>query len=240
MGSNRTGARARAVERSYWKSWSATGIEVDGGWSDDELDQDPMVLSSRAIVVPGLLRGDKLIVCIMSSPSIICGQAALSVDLLVLLASVYFPHSPAFCLFTKSGSLADVRDLVEEARKRKKDGYLRNEQAPVVFVPFDPTEERQGGDGRTKMPLSPTVAGSEQHPFGAGYVLSGGSIQFGEPSSQPLGFSHSISSGSLVQLQFGDGTRSFWAPNRGQMLQSRRSQSREDLSSSVEAHMVKV
>ncbi|PKU66992.1 probable apyrase 7 [Dendrobium catenatum] len=96
------------------------------------------------------------------------------------------------------------------------------------------------GDGRTKMPLSPTVAGSEQHPFGAGYVLSGGSIQFGEPSSQPLGFSHSISSGSLVQLQFGDGTRSFWAPNRGQMLQSRRSQSREDLSSSVEAHMVKV
>ncbi|XP_020575487.1 probable apyrase 7 [Phalaenopsis equestris] len=95
------------------------------------------------------------------------------------------------------------------------------------------------GDGRTKMPLSPTVAGSE-HPFATGFGLSGGSIQFGEPSSHPLGFSHSISSGSLLQLPFGDRSRPFWSPNRGQMLQSRRSQSREDLISSIEAHMVKV
>ncbi|KAI0502191.1 hypothetical protein KFK09_017138 [Dendrobium nobile] len=39
----------------------------------------------------------------------------------------------------------DLRDLAEEARERKKDCYLRNEQAPVVFVPTDPTEERRGG-----------------------------------------------------------------------------------------------
>lgn len=97
------------------------------------------------------------------------------------------------------------------------------------------------GDGRTKLPLSPTVAGSQQHSFGAGYGLAGGSIQFGEPSFHPLGFSHSISSGSLFQLQFGDGNGSFWAPNRGQTLQSRRSQSREDLSSSlVDAHVMKI
>lgn len=90
-----------------------------------------------------------------------------------------------------------------------------------------------------KLPLSPTIARSEQHPFGTAYGLSGGGIQFGETFSQPLGFSHSISSGSLLQLQFGDRNGSFWAPNRGQTLQSRRSQSREDLSSSLaDAHVV--
>ncbi|KAI0507934.1 hypothetical protein KFK09_014062 [Dendrobium nobile] len=36
-----------------------------------------------------------------------------------------------------------LRDFSEEARERKKDGYLRNEQAPVfVVVTSDPTEER--------------------------------------------------------------------------------------------------
>ncbi|PKA50745.1 putative apyrase 7 [Apostasia shenzhenica] len=93
------------------------------------------------------------------------------------------------------------------------------------------------GDGRTKLPLSPTVACSEPHPFSAGY----GAGHFTQPSSQPVGFQQSLASGSLLQLQFGDGTGSFWAPNRGQMLQSRRSQSREDLSSSLaDAHVMKV
>ncbi|KAL0918185.1 hypothetical protein M5K25_010179 [Dendrobium thyrsiflorum] len=47
--------------------------------------------------------------------------------------------------FTKSGSSADLRDLAEEARERKKDLYFRNKQAPFVFVPSDATEERRGG-----------------------------------------------------------------------------------------------
>ncbi|PKU74850.1 hypothetical protein MA16_Dca005041 [Dendrobium catenatum] len=40
---------------------------------------------------------------------------------------------------------ADLRDLAEEVRERKKDGYLRNEQAPVVVVISHRTEEQRGG-----------------------------------------------------------------------------------------------
>lgn len=55
--------------------------------------------------------------------------------------------------------------------------------------------------------------------------------------------SHSYSSNNLGQMQFDSSNiGTFWSPHRSQMrLQSRRSQSREDLNSSVaEAHMVKV
>ncbi|KAJ6834207.1 putative apyrase 7 [Iris pallida] len=100
------------------------------------------------------------------------------------------------------------------------------------------------GDGKVKTPLSPTIADSEQHPFGMGYGLGGSSsIQLMESPFQPIGFSHSISSGSLGQMQFGSGSgSSFMTPLRGQAtLQSRRSQSREDLISSlVEAQAAKV
>lgn len=95
------------------------------------------------------------------------------------------------------------------------------------------------GDGRTKTPLSPTVAGSEPHPFSMSHGLGGSSIQLMESSRQSLGVYHSYSVGSLGQMQFSSG---MWKPSRGQTtLQSRRSQSREDLSSSLaDIHVPKV
>ncbi|GAV64213.1 GDA1_CD39 domain-containing protein [Cephalotus follicularis] len=103
------------------------------------------------------------------------------------------------------------------------------------------------GDGRVKMPLSPTVAGSQQGPFGLGHGVSGSSsgIQLMETSLYPStsSVSHSYSSSSLGQMQFDSGSMgSFWTPHRSQMhLQSRRSQSREDLNTSLaESHIVKV
>lgn len=85
-------------------------------------------------------------------------------------------------------------------------------------------------DGKVKTPLSPTTANSEERPFG----MVGNDIQLTETSFHPLGFGHSFSSGSLGQMQFGNGIgSSFMTPLRGQTLQSRRSQSREDLSSSA-------
>ncbi|KGN53472.1 probable apyrase 7 [Cucumis sativus] len=103
------------------------------------------------------------------------------------------------------------------------------------------------GDGRVKMPLSPTVQGSQERPFGLGHGFSSSSgIQLMESSlhrSTSSGVSHSYSSNSLGQMQFDNSSvGSFWTPRRSQMrLQSRRSQSREDLSSTLsETHMVKV
>ncbi|KAM7251556.1 hypothetical protein ACFE04_023439 [Oxalis oulophora] len=103
------------------------------------------------------------------------------------------------------------------------------------------------GDGRIKAPLSPTISGGQQGPFGFGHGLggSGGNIQLMDSSLYPSasgGVSHSYSSNSLGQMQYDSGgTASFWSPHRSQTrLQSRRSQSREDLSSSIaETHMVK-
>ncbi|KAL0914194.1 hypothetical protein M5K25_017705 [Dendrobium thyrsiflorum] len=68
-------------------------------------------------------------------------------ELLNLTASkiLRFPLFAVNPRLTKSGSSADLWDLAEEARERKKDGYLRNDQAPVVVVTSDPTEERRGG-----------------------------------------------------------------------------------------------
>ncbi|RWV89559.1 hypothetical protein GW17_00048285 [Ensete ventricosum] len=98
------------------------------------------------------------------------------------------------------------------------------------------------GDGRLKTPLSPTISGSQQHPFSVGHGLGGSSIHLSESSVLPLVVSHSYSSGSLGQMQFGSGAGSFWPPHRGKAtLSSRRSQSREDLNSSLaDAHVVKV
>ncbi|XP_050363294.1 probable apyrase 7 [Argentina anserina] len=103
------------------------------------------------------------------------------------------------------------------------------------------------GDGRVKAPLSPTIAGGvQQRPFGLGHGLNNsGGIQLMESSLYPSSssISHSYSSNSLGQMQFDSSSMgSFWTPHRSQMrLQSRRSQSREDLNSSLtEAHMTKV
>ncbi|XP_008787941.2 probable apyrase 7 [Phoenix dactylifera] len=114
-----------------------------------------------------------------------------------------------------------------------------NKSSPFLFQRWSPINS---GDGRVKTPLSPTVSGSEQHPFGMEYGFGGSSIQLMESSWHPLGVSHSYSSGSLGQMQISNGMGSFWPPHRGQTtLSSRRSQSREDLNASLaEAHMAKV
>ncbi|CAK9135825.1 unnamed protein product [Ilex paraguariensis] len=96
------------------------------------------------------------------------------------------------------------------------------------------------GDARGKMPLSP-IASAQQRPFGMGHDFGGSSIQLTESSLYPSSSSvtHSYSSGSLGQMQFDNGSMgSLWSPHRSQMrLQSRRSQSREDLNSSLtDAH----
>ncbi|KAG8651650.1 probable apyrase 7 [Manihot esculenta] len=113
--------------------------------------------------------------------------------------------------------------------------------SPFRFQRWSPISS---GDGRAKMPLSPTIAGSQQRPFGLGHGLGSSGIQLMESSLHPSngGVSHSYSSDSLGQMIDSNGIGSFWSPHRGQMrLQSRKSQSREDLSSSLaEAHMVKV
>ncbi|KAG9458957.1 hypothetical protein H6P81_003465 [Aristolochia fimbriata] len=72
------------------------------------------------------------------------------------------------------------------------------------------------GEGRGKMPLSPTVAGSQQRTIGMGYGLGGSSIQLTD-SLHLLGggVSHSYSSGSLGQMQIDNGTGFSWAPHRG-------------------------
>ncbi|KAI3850172.1 hypothetical protein MKX03_010574 [Papaver bracteatum] len=93
----------------------------------------------------------------------------------------------------------------------------------------------------SKTPLSPTVNGSRQRPFSTG-GLGDNDIQLSMGSFiHPSSASRSYSSGSLKQMQFeNNGAGSFWSPHRvGQMqLQSRRSQSREDLISSLnEAQM---
>ncbi|XP_062231616.1 probable apyrase 7 [Phragmites australis] len=95
------------------------------------------------------------------------------------------------------------------------------------------------GDARTKTPLSPTVAGSDAHPFSISHGLGGSSVHLMESSRQSLGVYHSYSVGSLGQMQFSSGVRN---PSRGQTtLQSRRSQSREDLISTLaDLHVPKV
>ncbi|XP_057448864.1 probable apyrase 7 [Lotus japonicus] len=119
-----------------------------------------------------------------------------------------------------------------------------NIPSPFRFQRWSPMNS---GDGRIKMPLSPTVAGSQGSPFGLGHGFgdSSSGIQLMESSLYPSasGVSHSYSSNSLGQMQFdSSNVGSFWSPHRSQMqLQSRRSQSREDLNSSLaEAHLVKV
>ncbi|KAG4940643.1 hypothetical protein JHK87_044514 [Glycine soja] len=103
------------------------------------------------------------------------------------------------------------------------------------------------GDGRIKTPLSPTIAGSQDRPFRLGHGLgdNSGNIQLMESSFYPSAssVSHSYSSNNLGQMQFDSSSiGAFRSPHRSQMrLQSRRSQSREDLNSSLaETHIVKV
>ncbi|XP_027359898.1 probable apyrase 7 [Abrus precatorius] len=121
---------------------------------------------------------------------------------------------------------------------------ILNIPSPFRFQRWSPMSS---GDGKIKMPLSPTIAASQQSPFALGHGLdnNSGGIQLMESSLylSTSSVSHSYSSNSLGQLQFDNGNMgAFWSPHRSQMrLQSRRSQSREDLTSSLaEAHLVQV
>eukprot|EP01018_Ginkgo_biloba_P000015 Gb_21650 [translate_table: standard] len=97
------------------------------------------------------------------------------------------------------------------------------------------------GEGRVKIPLSPTTSGFQQ-PFGLGQTIAGGSVQLVDSlvHQSPTSAGVSFSASSLGQMQNDIGT--LRTPHRGQTrLQSRRSQSREDLSLSVsESHIVKL
>lgn len=88
------------------------------------------------------------------------------------------------------------------------------------------------GEGRMKTPLSPVAHGTD--------------VQLADSSLYPS-IPHSISSGSLGQMQFdSNGTLGAFypSPHRGRMhLQSRRSQSRDDLASSLSdthTHLMKI
>ncbi|CAH8345801.1 unnamed protein product [Eruca vesicaria subsp. sativa] len=89
-----------------------------------------------------------------------------------------------------------------------------------------------------KAPLSPTVRSSPRRPFSFG-----SSIQLMESASLYSSSSsvmHSYSSDSLGEMQVDNGG-AFWSSRSQMRLQSRRSQSREDLSSSLaESHMLKM
>lgn len=96
------------------------------------------------------------------------------------------------------------------------------------------------GEGRTKTPLSP-AARPQNRPFGTDIQLAESSSLYSSSRSIP----HSISSSNLGQMQLESNSTfsAFYpAPHRSQMrLQSRRSQSREDLVSSLtDPHLGKV
>eukprot|EP01018_Ginkgo_biloba_P021381 Gb_19471 [translate_table: standard] len=96
------------------------------------------------------------------------------------------------------------------------------------------------GDGRVKTPLSPTTPGSQQ-PFRLGQTLGGNSMQLVDSMAHqsPTLAGLSFLASGLGQMQNDIGA--LRTPHRGQArLQSRRSQSREDLSLSIsEGHIVK-
>lgn len=82
-----------------------------------------------------------------------------------------------------------------------------------------------------KTPLSP-VARLQKRPFGSDIQVSESAPYASSTSSNSSSITHSISSSNLGQMQF-DGAF-YTTPHRSQMrLQSRRSQSREDLISSL-------
>ncbi|MED6209433.1 putative apyrase 7 [Stylosanthes scabra] len=118
---------------------------------------------------------------------------------------------------------------------------VSNIPSPFRFQGWSPIIS---GEARVKTPLSPKITGPQDRPFSVGADNSAG-IQLAESSFYPSAssVSHSYSSNNLGQMQFeGSNMGTFWSPHRSQMhLQSRRSQSREDLNSSLnEVNMVKV
>ncbi|CAI9106504.1 OLC1v1005680C1 [Oldenlandia corymbosa var. corymbosa] len=124
--------------------------------------------------------------------------------------------------------------------------FRHNSASASSVLRFQRWSPIRSGDGRGKMPLSPTIGSGSQTPFDIGHGFSGNGVQLTESSMYPSSSSvlHSYSSGTLGQMQYDSSSTmsTFWSPHGGQMrLQSRRSQSREDLNSSLaDAHLVKV
>ncbi|KAK4403421.1 putative apyrase 7 [Sesamum angolense] len=169
------------------------------------------------------------------------------IDPIILLAILFASLFALFCAFSCIGNWWMPKFLRRSylplfRHNSVTSTSVLNLPAPFRFQRWSPINT---GDGRTKMPLSPTVASSQQRQFDTGLGFGGGAIQLAESSlySSSSSVAHSYSSGSLGQMQFENSNLgSIWTPNRSQMrLQSRRSQSREDLSSSIaEAHLAKV
>ncbi|KAL8101768.1 hypothetical protein AgCh_033601 [Apium graveolens] len=133
---------------------------------------------------------------------------------------------------------AALDDVLEKGRDfcEKPWDIAKNSVAPQPFIeqycfraPYIVFLLRQG-DGRVKMPLSP-VASGQYRPFGSPHDFGGIELTESSLYSSSSSVAHSYSSGSLGQMQFDSGSMgSFWSPHRSQMrLQSRRSQSREDM-----------
>ncbi|CAK9173513.1 unnamed protein product [Ilex paraguariensis] len=162
----------------------------------------------------------------------------------ILFAILFVSLFLLLCAFSWDGNWMPrffTRSYLPLSRHNSASTSVLNIPNPFRFQRWSPINS---GDGRVKMPLSP-IASAQHRPFGMGHGFGGSSIQLTESSLFPSSSSvaHSYSSGSLGQMQCDTSSMgSFWSPHRSQMqLQSRRSQSREDLSSSLsEAHLVKV
>ncbi|XP_076901506.1 putative apyrase 7 [Bidens hawaiensis] len=110
--------------------------------------------------------------------------------------------------------------------------FHRHRNASSSSIPFSRRwSPIISGEGRMKMPLSP-VARVQKRPFGRDIQVAESSLYASSSSSNSSSITHSISSSNLGQMQFDSAF--YPAPHRSQMrLQSRRSQSREDLISSL-------
>ncbi|KZV39274.1 putative apyrase 7 [Dorcoceras hygrometricum] len=116
-----------------------------------------------------------------------------------------------------------------------------NIPSPFRFQRWSPINT---GDGRFKTSLSPTAASTPKKQFDIELGFDGASMQFPESSlySSSSSVGHSYSLGNLGQMLFdSNNLSSYSTSHRSQIrLQSRRSQSRDDLNSSiVETHVSK-
>ncbi|XP_058097229.1 probable apyrase 7 [Magnolia sinica] len=123
-------------------------------------------------------------------------------------------------------------------RKNSNTTSLFNIPYPIRLLRWSPIGS---GEGRVKTSSSTIISRPQQRPSGMGHGLGGSSIQLTMSSLTP-NVLHSYSAGNLGQMQFDNRPGSFWSTLRSQVtLQSRRSQSRDDLSSSLtEVHPSKV
>ncbi|KAI7745782.1 hypothetical protein M8C21_010612, partial [Ambrosia artemisiifolia] len=113
--------------------------------------------------------------------------------------------------------------------------HRRNSSGTSVLNMSSPFSYRRwspiiSGEGRMKTPHSP-VARAQKRPFGSDMQVAVSAL-YASSSSGGSSIMHSMSSSNLGQMQFDSAF--YPAPHRSQMrLQSRRSQSREDLISSL-------